>query len=130
MKFERDERMLVSVVQPTASLSTLQTPVAPPRSQRTPISPGAGHGPGIISSLLLTGTSIDYSRALPIFHWRNSLCFTEDLGKIAQGRKPQELGNLGHGKIGFGQKILTLINALGDHIVDGGNTVFPLKCMG
>ena len=38
--------MPVSVVQPPAVSSTRQTPVALPHSRKTPVSPGAGHGPG------------------------------------------------------------------------------------
>lgn len=68
--------------------------------------------------------------ALPIFHGTDQLCSSENLGEITEGGKPQQLGNLGHGKVGFGQQVLALLDSSGDHVVDGGNAVLPFKCMG
>ena len=44
--------MPVSVVQPASGLSTRQIPFILPRSRKTPVSPGAGHGPGHAISLI------------------------------------------------------------------------------
>ena len=38
--------MSCSLVRPGALLSTRRIPAAPPHSQKTPVSPGAGHGQG------------------------------------------------------------------------------------
>ena len=49
--------------------------------------------------------------ALPILHRTNTLCFAERLGEIAQRGKAEKLGDLGHGQVGFYQKVLAFVNA-------------------
>ena len=73
--------------------------------------------------------SIDFV-LLPIFQGRYVLCAVEDLGKVAEGGETQKLGDLGHGQIGFSQQVFALFQTSRDHVIDGGDSVFPLEGMG
>ena len=69
------------------------------------------------------GTLSEFQRA-------DALGFTENLRKIAQGGESQQLGDLGHGEVGFCQKVFAFIDPPGDQIIDGGHAVFPFKGVG
>ena len=68
--------------------------------------------------------------ALAVFLGADVLGAVENLGEITQRGKAQQLSNLGHGKIRFGQQVLAFVDASGDHIVDGGEAVFLFEGMG
>ena len=67
---------------------------------------------------------------LAVFHGRNALDFAENLGEVAQGGEAQELCNLGHGKIGLGQQVLAFLQTAEDQVIDGGDAILPLECVG
>ena len=67
--------------------------------------------------------------ALPEFHRADTLGFAECLREITQRGETKKLGDLGHGQVGFCQKILAFVNPAGDQIIDRGDPVFPLECM-
>ena len=48
------------------------------------------------------GTQLYPFVVLAIFHGGKSLCFSKDLGEVAEGGEAQQLGDLGHGQVGFG----------------------------
>ena len=66
---------------------------------------------------------------LTIFHGAYALCSSEHLGEIAERGETQELCDLGHGQIRFRQQIFTLLNSAGDHVIDRGDAILPLKGM-
>ena len=58
------------------------------------------------------------SLAIPVFFRADAFRAAENLREITQRGKTEQLCNLGHGKIGFGQQVHALLDTLGDHIVD------------
>ena len=67
---------------------------------------------------------------MPVFHGAGLLGPAEDLGEVAQGRKAQKLGDLGHGKICFCQQVFAFLDPAGDHVIDGGDPILPLEGVG
>lgn len=72
----------------------------------------------------------DVPEVLSVLQGRNFLGFAEYLGEVAEGREPQQLGNLGQRQVCFCQKVFAFLNAAVIHVVDGGDAVFPLEGMG
>ena len=66
----------------------------------------------------------------PVFCGTGSFRLAKTLGKVAGGGKTQDAGNLREGKVCFGQKPFSLPDPAGDHIINGRNSVLPLKGMG
>src|SRR5699024_2237818 len=51
-------------------------------------------------------------------------------GKIARGRKPQQLADLGQGVAGVAQQVFALLDAAAAQVGDGGDAVFFLEGVG
>ena len=67
---------------------------------------------------------------MPVFHGTEVLGSAENLGEVAGGGEAKHLGHLRQGQVRLSQQIFAFFNPLGDHVIDGGDTIFPFEGMG